>query len=120
MRKEELEKCISDLSPELQEKARACKDNKELYELIAENDVELSDNALETVAGGCSASSDDFDQGDPISDWRCPLCGCQLYYWDEVYDALLGAYTRAYCDNTSCSSYHNGLWRWKDGGLKKC
>ena len=53
MKKEDLEKCISDLSPELQEKARACKDNRELYDLIAENDVELSDDALEAVAGGC-------------------------------------------------------------------
>ena len=53
MKKEELEKHIGELSPELQEKARACKDMKELNALLAENDVELSDDALEAVAGGC-------------------------------------------------------------------
>ena len=53
MKKEDFEKCISDLPPELQEKARACKSEKEIYELIAESDVELNDDALEAVAGGC-------------------------------------------------------------------
>ena len=119
MKKEELEKYIGELSLEMQEKARQCKTKEELNALLAENDVELSEDALEAVAGGCSKSSDDYDQGDPIPDWKCPQCGCQLYYWDEVYDALLGTYTRAYCNNPSCQSYNNGLWRWKDGGLKK-
>ena len=68
MKKEEFEKCISDLSPELQEKARACKSMEEIYELIAENDVELSDDALEAVAGGCSKSSDEYNQGDPVTE----------------------------------------------------
>lgn len=42
MKREELEKYVGELSPELQEKAKKCKDMKELNALLAENDVELS------------------------------------------------------------------------------
>ena len=42
MKKNELEKYIDELSPEMQEKARQCKDMGELNALLAESDVELS------------------------------------------------------------------------------
>ena len=58
MKNEKLEKYIGDLSPELQEKARECKDMQELNALLAENDVELSEDALAAVAGGCSSSEE--------------------------------------------------------------
>ena len=114
MDKELLEKSISGLSPELQEKARACQSMNELLELIAENDVELSDDALEAVAGGCSKSSSYYNQGDPVTKHKratCPLCSQQLYYWDmcsgkKGHDCI----TRMYVNNPSCSSYNNGLW----------
>ena len=119
MIKEELEKYIGELSPELQEKARQCKDMGELNALLAENDAELSEDALEAVAGGCSASSDTYNNGDPIPGWNCPDCGAMLYYWDSVGDFWTGTAIRAYCNNHSCKSFNNGLWWWKDGGLKK-
>ncbi|MBR1751166.1 MAG: hypothetical protein IJ740_09875 [Ruminococcus sp.] len=50
--KENFEKYIKDLSPELQEKARECKTKEELNAFIAENDIELSDDLLKAVAGG--------------------------------------------------------------------
>ena len=53
--KKELKKYIGKLSLELQEKARQCKTNEELNALLAENDVELSEDALQAVAGGCSS-----------------------------------------------------------------
>ncbi len=111
MKKEELEKYIGELSPELQAKARQCKDMGELNALLAENDVELSEDALEAVAGGCSLSSDCYDQGD-LTTAKCPACGCQLYYWDMVREPFgdYPAKIRLYCNNTSCSSYNNGLW----------
>lgn len=62
MKNEKLEKYISELSPELQEKARECKTNEELNVLLAENDVELSEDALQAVAGGCSSS----DEGERV------------------------------------------------------
>ena len=48
-----LEEYIKDLSPELQEKARACKTKDELLQLAADEDMEIPDDALEMVAGGC-------------------------------------------------------------------
>ena len=61
---EKFEKFIKDLSPELQEKARACKTNQELMELAAEEDIEIPMDALENVSGGC---------GD--NELKCPYCG---------------------------------------------
>lgn len=46
MKKEELEKYVGELSPEMQEKARQCKTMDELNALLAENDAELSEDAL--------------------------------------------------------------------------
>ena len=111
MKKNELEKYIGELSPELQAKARQCKDMGELNALLAENDVELSEDALKAVSGGCSLSADYYDQGD-LTTAKCPACGCQLYYWDMVKEPFgdYPAKTRLYCNNTSCSSYNNGLW----------
>ncbi len=48
---------IKDLSPELQDKARACRNMDELMDLAGEEGVELSDEALSKVAGGCGSSS---------------------------------------------------------------
>ena len=114
MKNEELEKYIGELSPEMQEKARACKDMAELNALLAENDVELSEDALEAVAGGCSQSASDYNRGDAVTQYKnalCPSCGHQLYYWDMCHDekGYLNI-TRMYCSNSSCSSYNNGLW----------
>ena len=50
---ENFEKYIKDLSPEMQEKARACKTKDELLELAADEDMEIPMDALESVAGGC-------------------------------------------------------------------
>ena len=46
------EKYIEGLSPELQEKARACKTPEEINEFIDDNDLELDESALEMVSGG--------------------------------------------------------------------
>ncbi|MBQ6676247.1 MAG: hypothetical protein IJM75_08955 [Ruminococcus sp.] len=58
--KEKFEKYIEGLSPELQEKARECKTKEELNAFIAENDLELPEEALEAVAGGCGTSTPDY------------------------------------------------------------
>ena len=78
----EFEKYIEGLSPELQEKARACKTREELNEFIAENDLELPEDALEMVSGGCGTSS-------KKEVWVCNTCnstmqgkdsnGCDLF-----------------------------------------
>ena len=50
-----LEEYIKDLSPELKEKARACKTKDELMQLAADEDMEIPEDALEAVAGGCTS-----------------------------------------------------------------
>ena len=65
-----LEDYIKELSPELQEKARACGSVGELMALAKEAKVPLPDEALAAIAGG-----DDPEAGgckDPI---KCPKCG---------------------------------------------
>ena len=47
-----IEEYIKDLSPELQEKARACRTTDELIKLAEENKVPIPDKALEAIAGG--------------------------------------------------------------------
>ncbi|MBR2834645.1 MAG: Nif11-like leader peptide family natural product precursor [Coriobacteriales bacterium] len=46
------EEHLSQLSPELQEKARACKTPEELLALAQEEGYELSDDELASIAGG--------------------------------------------------------------------
>ena len=64
-----LEEYIKDLSPELQEKARACKTKNELMQLVADEDLEIPMEALEGVAGGYIIHRETVS---------CPKCG-QVY-----------------------------------------
>ena len=64
-----LEEYIKDLSPELQEKARACSSPNELLELAADEDMEIPMDALEGVAGGYIIHRETVS---------CPKCG-QVY-----------------------------------------
>ena len=70
----DIESYIKDLSPELQEKARACGSVEELLALAKEEKVPVPDGALATNAGG--------DQPDPENckqvAIKCPYCG--TYY----------------------------------------
>ena len=81
--KKELEKYIGELSPEMQEKARQCKTMEELQTMLAENDVELSEDALQAVAGGCGTTPKCKKCGGEMKwkslreseGWYCPNCG---------------------------------------------
>ena len=71
-----LEEYIKDLSPEQQEKAKACKTKEELIQLAAEEDVEIPMEALKNVAGGCATF-----------EYYCGSCGCtEVYFEDDGYD----------------------------------
>ena len=80
---EKFENYIKDLSPELQKKARACKSLEELTHLAAENDLELPEEALEHVSGGCTQQM------------KCPKCGS---YRIEV-EEYEGGGLKEYCKN---------------------
>ena len=68
---ENFEKYIEGLSPELQEKARECKTKEELNEFIADNDLEIPEDALEAVSGGCGTST-------PPTPDKCNKCGAKV------------------------------------------
>ena len=74
----DIESYIKDLSPDLQEKARACGSLEELLALAKETKIPVPDEALTAIAGG-----DDIEDGycDPN---KCPKCGHkEKPYWDE-------------------------------------
>ena len=48
---------FKDLSPELQEKAQSCQSPEELLELAKKEGYKLSEEELESVAGGWSCDS---------------------------------------------------------------
>ena len=57
---------FENLSPELLEKARACKTPEELVKLAEEEGISLTDEQLEKIAGGIKWNLDDVDVDDPI------------------------------------------------------
>ena len=93
---ENFERYIKDLSPELQNKARALKTKDELMEFLAENDIELSDEVLEMVSGGCGvaeACSTEKHVKAHCVDHRTGHEG--MHYFDWYWN---------YCDN--CKRYY--------------
>ena len=66
--KADIEKYIGGLDPELQGKARQCKTKEELSAFIADNDLELPEDALELVSGGCGTPT-------PPKNAYCKYCG---------------------------------------------
>ena len=56
---------FEDLSPELQEKVKACKTPDDMFKLVKAEAVELTQEQLELVAGG----------GGAWSQRPCPKCG---------------------------------------------
>ena len=56
--KEALKGIYDNLSDELKEKAKACKTMDELMEFAGKEGIELPDEMLDSVAGGCGVPSD--------------------------------------------------------------
>ena len=74
---EKFEKYIEGLSPELKEKARECKTKDELMQLAAENGLEIPEDALEAVAGGCFTSKTET--------WVCNACNSSMREEESGY-----------------------------------
>ena len=72
-----IEEYIKDLTPEQQEKAKACKTKEELIQLAAEEDVEIPMEALKNVAGGGCGKLEFF----------CKDCGSTDIYLAEPDDS---------------------------------
>ena len=52
-------------------KARNCKDEAELLKLAQEEGLELSEEQLEAVSGGCNLTA-------PEKISKCPICGAEV------------------------------------------
>ncbi len=80
-----LEDYIKDLSPELQEKARACGSVEELVALAKYAKVPVPDEALSAIAGGGDPETGKcFPEEHP----KCPYCGSKntvFAYYDMRY-----------------------------------
>jgi len=57
---------FEDLTPEQQEKAKACKTPKDILELAKEEGYELSDEELGSVSGGWCFSYECHDRACPL------------------------------------------------------
>ena len=65
---------FEDLSPEMQEKARACKTPEDIIALAAAEGYELSEEELDGITGGvCWQINDDLSQSHPGQSFRCPM-----------------------------------------------
>lgn len=51
------EKLEGSLSPEVLEKLKACETAEEVTKLMSEYDIELDDDMMETVSGGCDTTT---------------------------------------------------------------
>ena len=102
---EKINALLSGLSPELQEKAKDIKTREELTAFLSENDIELPEDALGAVSGGCVGD-------DEIYPNACPDCGGDLEYVRSVptYDYQIRHIAR--CLKTGAQYIcEYGIWR---------
>ena len=95
-----LEKYISDLSPELQEKARKCGSVEELLSLAEAEKVPLPDEAMEAIAGGKKHNPKNCGKAA-----KCPKCG------SKDLTLLVGDLTKNKykCNNCGCKFWASPL-----------
>ena len=67
------EELLKGLTEEQIEKAKACKSSDEILQLAKAEGIELTDEQLEAVSGGCGTVK--------LSDWRCPECREKAIHW---------------------------------------
>ena len=82
---------FEDLTPEQQEKARACKTKEELAALAEEEGFQLSDDELEGIAGG------------ELEHKKCSTVGCPHY--DHSDEELGGHPHHITCPQRGCRAY---------------
>ena len=114
---EKINALLKDLSPELQKKAKDIETQEELMEFLSDNDVELPEEALESVSGGCEVKNE-YPQG-TVFENSCPDCGGDLIYHDNT-SYLARSVPRAHCAKTGVLYYYfsrrfGASWRRYDG-----
>ena len=90
----------------MQEKAKDIKTQEELNEFLSDNDVELPEDALEAVSGGCECENDHPD-GHVFKN-ACPDCGGDLIYHDTcIISFYEGRCDRAHCRKTGVLYFYH-------------
>ena len=97
-----LRESLRALPPEWQAKAQGIKTQEELNEFLSENDIELPEDTLENVSGGCEVKQL-YEKGH-VFPGECPECGSDLVYQDNR-NGREGYLTRAYCKKTGKMYY---------------
>ena len=69
-----IESYIKDLPPELQAKARACKNYDELIKIAEADNIELPDEALDMISGGSFICDNIFAEQAAPKGNICPKC----------------------------------------------
>ena len=72
---------LKGLSKEQIEKVKACKNQEEILKLAKEEGVELTDEQLTAVSGGCGKSKEEYE----IENMQCPVC-LNIYCMEKVSD----------------------------------
>ena len=75
------EELLQGLSEEQLAKVKECKTQQQILELAKDEGVELSNEQLEAVAGGCGTT---FDKYTTVPAAHCPKCG-STHYSGRVY-----------------------------------
>ena len=95
---------LKDLPPELQEKAKDIKTREELTAFLSDNDVELPEDALEAVSGGCDSGPCCHDH--PAEE--------ETFEGNNVENHSWGYFRRIYCSSCNSKVYQfrmgNGLY----------
>ena len=86
---------LKDLPPELQEKAKDIKTREELTAFLSDNDVELPEDALEAVSGGCDSEVCKHEYADAQ----------ETFEGHNVENHRWGYFRRAYCDSCNSTVY---------------
>ena len=110
---EKINAFLKDLPPELQEKAKDIKTQEELMEFLSDNDVEIPEDALENVSGGCTVPNE-YNPG-AVLDEPCPDCGARLVYHDNCKVTGEGNCLRAHCPTTGVLYYKRSYKSYLDG-----
>ena len=83
------EELLKGLTEDQIAKIKECKSNEEMLALAKQEGVQLSDEQLEAVSGGCTSTL----RGEDI---RCPACG------SERVSKIVGWENKTYCQCHAC------------------
>ena len=87
------EELLKGLTEEQIAKVKACKNQEEVLKVAAEEGIELTDEQLEAVSGGCGTFT--------ATDKKCPKCGCNRLRQSCSGDVIVTYYlTCTQCGHT--------------------